>query len=180
MFCTNCGRNLKQTTAPSSSPSTSYAGGIDPDASAAKTLTLVAIILQIVFFVFGIIIVSIFFAATTAFSTASSITFVQNGTTFTAPFFPGGNQLGGAPTFAFGFLGLFFAVGFLISVIWVVLDYFLIYRNLQTENTIATARTPALALGILQLLFAGFIPGILLIVAYVKVGDSMRRRGLSY
>jgi hypothetical protein len=134
--------------------------------------------LQIVFFVIGIIIASIFFAVTSAFSTGgSTVTFVQNGTTFTAPFFPGDNQFGGVPGFTFGIVGLIFAIGFLISIIWMALDYFLIYRNLATQNTVASARTPALVLGILQLIFGGLIPGILLIAAYVKVGDSMRRRG---
>lgn len=143
------------------------AGGIDPDASTARTLTLVAIILQLVFFVIGILVVVVFFA-TVAFS--SSVTTIT--TTFPEL------QLG--PSFAFGIVGLVFSVIFLISVLWVALDYFLIYKNLRSPETVPNARTPALLLGILQLIFGGFIPGILLIIAYVKIGDSMRNRGHIY
>lgn len=152
------------------------AGAVDTDASTARSLTLVAMILQIVFFTIGILIVSIFFFVT-AVVTTGDVTIVQNGTTVTSAF---PVTSAAVPTFAFGILGLVFTIGFVISVVWVVLDYFLIYRNLHSPDTIPNARTPALVLGILQLLFAGFIPGILLIVAYLKIGDSMRRRGQIY
>jgi hypothetical protein len=79
----------------------------------------------------------------------------------------------------FDFFGIFFtvfAIGFVISIIWIALDYFLVYRNLGSAITIPNARTPALVLGIIQLIFGGLIPGILLIVAYLKIGDSVRDR----
>ena len=125
--------------------------GYDPDISTARTLTLVAMILQIAFFIIGITFVSFFFA----------FIFGATGTAF---------PLLGIFAFAFG-------IAFLISLIWIGLDYFLVYRNLDSPTTMPTAKTPALVLGILQLLFGGTMPGILLIVAYMKLGDSMRRRG---
>ena len=153
MFCPSCGRNLKQVQAPSQpTVAPAYSGAIDPDASTARTLTLVAIILQALFFVIGLF-ASFFFMA--------------------LPFM-------GATPFMMGFFPFMFGIGFLISILWIALDYFLIYRNLLSPNDIPNARTPALILGIIQLLFAGFIPGILLIIAYVKIGDSMRRRGQTY
>jgi len=77
--------------------------------------------------------------------------------------------------FGFGIVGLIFGVGFAISIVWIALDYFLVYVNLQTQANVPRARTPALVLGIIQLLTGGLIPGILLLIAYVKIGDSMRR-----
>jgi hypothetical protein len=145
----------------------SATSGIDSDASTAKTRTLAAIILQLVFFLIGIIAVVAFFAF------AAAATNITNITTITTTF----SELQLAPNFAFGIVGLVFSFIFLISVLWVALDYFLIYKNLQAPETVPDARTPALLLGILQLIFGGFIPGILLIIAYVKIGDSLRYRG---
>lgn len=71
-----------------------------------QELTLVAIILQIVFFVVGIIFALFFFtaiAAISALSTGTTVTIVQNGTTFTGfcPF-TGGIQIGsGCSKFSF-------------------------------------------------------------------------------
>jgi hypothetical protein len=125
----------------------------DPDISTARTLTLVVIILQSIFFVIGLVIFSSVFALISS-----------SGATF-----PG-----------FGIFGAVFGLFFVFSFIWIPLDYFLVYRNLYSSNTAAGARTPALVLGIIQLLFGGTIPGILLILAYVKIGDSMARRWQRY
>ena len=149
-FCPNCGFALKgQSVAPSySSPSQS--GYPDPDASTARTLTLVAIVLQSFFFMIGIFIFFIFF--------------------------PFAGVAFGMPSMAFGIFGLVFGLGFLISIVWIALDYFLVYKNLESTATIARARTPSLVLGIIQLISGGTISGILLIITYVKIGDSLRRR----
>ncbi len=112
---------------------------LDGKGSTAKTLTLVAIVLQAVFFVIGI------------FEVIAVIALVP---------------LGGI-----GFITLFFAFGFLVGILWILLDYFLIYKKVKEEK-VREAETPALVLGILQLIFGGFIPGILLIVAYVELKDS--------
>jgi hypothetical protein len=76
-----------------------------------------------------------------------------------------------------GIISAIFSIGFAISFIWILLDYLLVYNNLKSTNEIPRAKTPALVLGIIQLIFGGVIAGILLLVAYVKIGDSMRRRG---
>ena len=143
-FCPSCGRNLKQSASPLPASS-----GLDSDASTAKTLTLVAILLQLVFFVVGIFV-------------ASFVLLVAAG------------------VFGLSIFAFIFVIGFLVSVIWIALDYFLIYKNLESPVTVPRARTPAIVLGIVQLIVGGLIPGILLIIAYVKIGDSMRKTGQQY
>ena len=79
----------------------------------------------------------------------------------------------------FDFFGIFagiFAIIFAISIVWIFLDYFLVYRNLKSPLDLPKAQSPALILGIIQLLFGGFIPGILLLVAYLKIGDAMKAK----
>ncbi len=135
-------------------PQSDYAAGIDPDASTARTLTLIALIVQAVFFLLGLGIVFFFFLA-----------------------------LGVAGPAGFGaasILGAFLGVSFLISILWIVLDYVFVYRNLASRVNIANARTPSILLGIVQLVFGGVIPGILLIIAYIKICDSMNNRGPLY
>ena len=41
------------------------------------------------------------------------------------------------------------------------------------QERVADAETSSLVLGILQLIFGGVIPGILLIIAYAKIRDSL-------
>ncbi|MBX8631516.1 MAG: hypothetical protein KIY12_01755 [Thermoplasmata archaeon] len=130
---------------------------LDSDASTAKTLTLVALIIQSIFFAIGLI-SAIFFLAVTASVTTTSPT--------------GATVVGPPPTFLFS---AFFSVIFLIGLVWILLDYFLVYKKL-VEEKVEEAETPSLVLGILQLLFGGIITGILLIVAYVKIRDSERNR----
>ncbi len=81
----------------------------------------------------------------------------------------------GPSGFGIGLFGLVFGIIFLIGLLWILLDYFLVYKNLAEEK-VEEAETPSLVLGILQLLFGGFITGILLIIAYVKIRDSTRNR----
>jgi hypothetical protein len=158
IFCPHCGRNLNQT----ARSGVQYYGAIDPDASTARTVTLVAIILQVIFFAIGIFVVSFFFFV------AMPITISGIGTSpaVTPPSFP-----------IFGLVAFVFSLSFLVSIVWIALDYFLVYRNLGSTSTIAAAKTPSIVLGVVQLIFGGVIPGILLIVAYIKIGDSMQRRG---
>jgi hypothetical protein len=166
-YCTACGNSIspdqafgpKCGTRISSSgqtifPPPSLAAGIDADASTARTLTLIALVVQAVFFLLGLGIVFFLFVAI---------------------------GLTGPPGFgAASVLGAFLGVSFLISVLWIVLDYVFIYRNLASSATIANARTPSILLGIVQLVFGGVIPGILLIIAYIKICDSMNKRGTLY
>lgn len=148
-FCSACGNRLVLAQPQVPVYSATFHGAFpDPDASLARTLTLVAIIVQALFFFLFLFVFGFFFMV---------------------PF--------GAGFPAFGFLGGMFGIGFFIGFIWIILDYFLVYANLSSEERFPRARTPALVLGIIQLLIGGVIPGILLIIAYVKVGDSLRIRG---
>ncbi len=131
-----------------------YLKVLDSDASTAKTLTLVAIILQAVFFVIGI------------FALLFVIAFVA------VPAGPGGSQTVVTPAISLG--GLIFLYGFALGILWILLEYFLIYKKLSEEK-VKEAETPAIVLGIITLIFGGIITGILLIVAYVKIRDSLSR-----
>lgn len=76
-------------------------------------------------------------------------------------------------------LGLLFSLLFLplaiLPFIFILLNYFLIYKPLS-EGRGRDAETPALVLGILQIIpFGGVIPGILLLISWVKIRDSMGR-----
>jgi len=133
---------------------------LDSDASTAKTLTLVTIILQLIFFVIGIF-GTLAFAAFFAIGTVRTTTFNNTIVTTSAP-----NYL--------GLVAVVFSAFFLIGLLWILLDYFLIYKKLAEEK-VREAETPSIVLGIVQLIFAGGIPGILLIVAYVKIRDSLER-----
>ncbi len=135
---------------------------LDSDASTAKTLTLVAIIFQIIFFVIGIFEV---IASLALLSFSTGVT-TSTGTTVTSQAVP----LGGL-----AIVSLVFSFALLIGIIWIVLDYILIYKKLATER-VQEAEIPALVLGIIQLIFGGLIPGILLIIAYVKIKDSLNRK----
>ena len=133
---------------------------LDSDASTAKTLTLVAIILQVVFFVIGIFEVI-------ALATLLSITTLPSGHVYV--------QGSITPSLgASGIISLILSVALAIGILWIALDYFLIYKRLKEER-VREAETPSLVLGIIQLIFGGLIPGILLIVAYVKIRDSLHR-----
>ena len=134
---------------------------LDSDASSAKTLTLVAIILQSLFFIVGLII-TITFLALFLGSTAGA-----------------GSVTASFPAVGLGLFGSVFAFGFAIGFIWILLEYFLVYKKLSEER-VTEAETPALVLGVITLLFGGIITGILLIIAYVKIRDSIARHPPAY
>ncbi|MCL4447143.1 MAG: hypothetical protein M0Z77_03050 [Thermoplasmatales archaeon] len=133
---------------------------IDSDASTAKTLTLVAIILQVIFFAIGVISV----VGLVAFLSIRRVVTSTGGTTSTTIISSG----------AMGAFAVLFSIFFLLGLIWILLDYFLVYKKLAEER-VREAEVPSLVLGIIQLIFAGVIPGILLIIAYVKIRDSIDR-----
>ncbi len=134
---------------------------LDSDASSAKTLTLVAIILQSLFFILGLFGIIAFIA-------------VILGTTAGA-----GGATASFPTVGLGVFGTIFAVVFAIGFIWILLEYFLVYKKLSEER-VTEAETPAIVLGVITLLFGGIITGILLIIAYVKIRDSIARHPPAY
>ena len=135
---------------------------LDSDASSAKSLVFAAIIIQLVFFLIGILGV---FGFAALFGLATNVT-----ATGSTP----GTTISTVPSLGFGLFFMLFSGFFLIGLVWILLDYFLVYKRLESGN-VREAETPVLVLGILQLLFGGIISGILLIIAYTKIGDSIRR-----
>ncbi|MCL4333439.1 MAG: hypothetical protein M1290_01490 [Candidatus Thermoplasmatota archaeon] len=133
---------------------------LDSDASTAKTLTLVAIIIQAVFFVIGL------------FETFALVLFFESVSTSSLTTNPGGQQFVALPNV----ISVIFSVALAIGILWLLLDYFLIYKRLNEER-VKEAEAPAIVLGIIQLIFGGLIPGILLIVAWIEIRDSVNRQG---
>ncbi len=127
--------------------------GLDYDASTAKSLVLAAMILGVIFFAMGLIGVAVL------------LTFL-----YTA------GQLGASspPPVAISasFLGIIVLIFFPIAIVWVLLDFFLIYKPIS-RGKISSAEDPALILGIIQIAVGGFITGVLLIIAWVKIRDSI-------
>ncbi len=126
---------------------------LDSDASSAKTLTLVAIILQSLFFILGL------FLTLVPAAIMGTVT-------------PPGGAPPSFPTAGMGIVETAIAIGLAVGLVWILLDYLLVYRKLAEERE-AEAETPAIVLGIITPLFGGIITGILLIIAYVKTRDSM-------
>lgn len=118
---------------------------LDSDASSAKSLVLATLILELVFFAIGVVVLSLAIA---------------------------GTVFAGVDLNTIGIVTAVFLVFFAIGLMWLLLDYYLIYRPLAEER-VRSAETPSIVLGIVQLIFAGVIPGILLIIAYVKIRDSI-------
>lgn len=65
-------------------------------------------------------------------------------------------------------------IGAAMAVAFPILIYFAVYRRLK-EARVEEVLTPALVLGILTLVLAGVIPGILLFIAYVKAKDALAK-----
>lgn len=118
---------------------------LDRDASAAKSLVLATLILEGVFTAIGVLVLVIAVI---------------------------GTVIGGVDIATIGIMTAVFMVFFAIGIMWLLLDYYLVYKPLAQER-VYDAETPSIVLGILQLIFAGIIPGILLIIAYVKIRDSI-------
>lgn len=129
------------------------------DVESARTLVLVAIVLEAAFiflFVF-IFLFSTFFLA-----------FV--------PIVPQGNGNTGATATGLSsgiivLLSIGLGLG-LYGLLWILLDYFLVYKKIN-EGNLRSAKDSSLVLGIVQLLIGGIIPGILLIVAHTQLGNAV-------
>jgi hypothetical protein len=63
----------------------------------------------------------------------------------------------------------------LIDLLFLYLVYSLCYRR-TGNGEYEEAKTPTLVFGVLALIFAGVIPGILYIIGYVKLGDAAREQ----
>ena len=127
---------------------------LDNFAQSAKTLTLVAIIIEAIF-------TALFALYFTLFLSLFAITPATPGIPANSGFI------------IFGFIGAIFGG---IGLLWVLLDYFLVYKRLS-EGNIMGAKDTSLILGIIQLIFGGIVPGILLIVAYTQLGNSVHFAG---
>ena len=177
-FCPRCGASLRrpaQGAVPQQNIPSSMARG-DGEASSARTLTLAAMILQAIFLVLVVlsaIAIGAFFSviSTSQTTTEGGVVVTLPGTTVTSTTNPFGSL-----AFTYGFVLTILGVGVVVSILWIVLDYLLVYKNLGSPVDISNAKTPALVLGILQIFFGGLIPGILLILAYLKIGESINNR----
>lgn len=72
-------------------------------------------------------------------------------------------------------LALFTIILAIIPLLWLLLDYFLIYKPLDERNP-QSAETPSLVLSILQILTLDLISGILLLITWVKIRDGLSNR----
>lgn len=116
-------------------------------AESAVMLTLASIIVLIVYFILGVVIFTVIFGIT----------------------MPSGMPLGGSFP---GVMAFVFGILFIIGLVWILLNYMMVYEPLRHGKPEA-AETPALILGIVELIFAGLIPGILLILAYSRIGSAI-------
>ena len=170
-FCPSCGTSLRNSASSLVRPNSPRFTTDRPDAEAntAKTLTLVAMIVQVLFIgLIGLGAATLGALSGVVNSIATTTTVSGTTVTYSNPF--------RSPSFVMGFVATILGIGIVVSVIWVVLDYLLIYKNLRAVSTIESAKTPALILGILQIFFGGVIPGILLIFAYLKIGESINNK----
>ena len=129
---------------------------MDNYSSSAKSLIFAAIVFQAVFLVIGMLFIPFFAIASTSINGLTGAGTV----TLSSPVF--------IPFFAIGIL----SIGFIFGILWILLDYFLLYKKI-IEDKIEEAKSNSLVLGILQLLLGGLIPGILIIIAYTKLSDSI-------
>jgi len=68
--------------------------------------------------------------------------------------------------------GLLFGLA-VIGLLWIFLVYLFSYQRVR-EGDYEGARTPTLVFAILSLITIALIPGILFLIAYVKLGDAIR------
>ncbi len=143
---------------------------LDPYTESAKTLTLVAIIIQAVFLIIGVLIIMFFGIAEVATSSSTVTAYYSNGTVHKA-------VVVSSPPAMYGPLSILILITVVIALglLWILLDYFLVYRKISLEK-IEEASTSSIVLGIIQLIFGGLIPGILLILAYIKIRNSIDRK----
>ena len=130
---------------------------LDRYSESAKTLVLVAIILQVVFSLIAVFIYAAVFAVVPATTIGPGGTTVSTGFPAAGLFIVLASVFGG------------------IGLLWILLDYFLLYKKIA-DGRIEETDTTSLVLGILQLLFGGLIPGILILVAHGKIGDAINNK----
>ena len=67
----------------------------------------------------------------------------------------------------------------LIGFVWIALVWVFSYQRV-VEGDYEGARTPTLVFAILSLVTAGVIPGVLFLIAYIKLGDALREGAVPY
>ncbi|MFQ5837894.1 MAG: hypothetical protein ACE5HJ_03835 [Thermoplasmata archaeon] len=135
------------------------------DIESAKTLALIAIIFQAITLVIGLVFLMllVIFLLTLfapppvqAYAVNASTTFEVQQVSMVMPLF----------------LPMAFFTGFgILPLIFLLLTYFLVYKRLS-EGRVEETLMPALVIGVFSLFLGGLIPGILLIIAYVKAKDG--------
>ena len=70
------------------------------------------------------------------------------------------------------FVGLLFLIAAVFGLIWLLLIYIFSYRP-TSDGDYEGARTPTIVFAVLSLLTLSLIPGILYLIAYVKLGDAI-------
>jgi hypothetical protein len=131
------------------------------DLDTARTLTLIAMIFQLLSTILGVFFLFLFFLLLglsrplPAMFQAVATVQLQVPLLFLVP------------------LVFLTGLGF-IPLVLLVLTYFLVYRRLS-EDRVGRALGPALGIAIASLVLGGIISGILLIVAYVKAKDAQTK-----
>ncbi len=138
---------------------------MDPNLQTAKTLTLIAIILQAILLAFAILVIMVFTAA--SYQGVSIVTY-PNGTT---------QRIVSSSSGSISPLSTLLAliIVSIIPLVMIFFDYYFVYKPISKEKA-EESRTPSLVLGIIQLFTGGIIVGILLIIAYVKINDAINRK----
>ena len=87
-----------------------------------------------------------------------------------------GLGIGALTAIAFPFLGIFYIVLGALLLVWLALVWLFSYKPVQ-EGRYQAARTPTLIFAILSIItLYGIIPGVLYLIAYVKLGDAVREQ----
>ena len=69
-----------------------------------------------------------------------------------------------------GLIGTVLVLSGFLGVLWILLDWTLVYSPIKSGNH-GSAVTPALVLGVVQLVFGGVVPGVLLLIAWIEIKD---------
>jgi hypothetical protein len=71
------------------------------------------------------------------------------------------------------FIGIFILAAAFLGLMWLLLVFLFSYRP-ASRGQYEAARTPTIVFAILSLLTLSLIPGILYLIAYIKLGDAVR------
>lgn len=133
---------------------------VDESVESAKSLSLAAVVVQVImtaFLVFVLVaFLSYFVANPPANSVYGNVTISVSSITNTIILIVG------------------VATG-VVGILWVILDYYLVYMRIK-EGKIRASKDASLVLGILQLILGGIFSGVLLIMVYSQLNSSMSQQ----